>query len=102
MGDRTAVSEGGAFTAEPETVYVWPGNEGSPGNYGVVRLTIPADGNGLYRLETVVQPTFDGPSSRDTDFHVLRNGQELFGRFLGANTGAGYSNILALASGDRR
>jgi hypothetical protein len=100
MGDQTAVSEGGAFTAEPGTVYVWPGGPDSPGNFGVIRLTLPPGSNGLYLLETAVRPTFDGPVAGDTDFHVLRNGHELFGRFLGPNIGAEFSTLLPLAGGD--
>ena len=63
MGDGIAVSEGGAFTAPSGTVYVWPGNEGSPGVFGVIRFTVPAGGSGFYRIASDVRPTFDGPVS---------------------------------------
>jgi hypothetical protein len=63
-------------------------------------LTVPTSGAGLYDLHTAVRPTFDGPTSGDTDYHVLRNGHELFGQFLEANAGTTYSNLLTLAAGD--
>jgi hypothetical protein len=100
MGPGIAMSEGGAFTAPPGTVYVWPGNEGSPGSFGVIRFTVPPGSSGVYRLESEVRPTFDGPVSGDTDFHVLRNGQELFGQFLAPNSGTSWSNTLTLVAGD--
>jgi hypothetical protein len=100
MGDGIAVSEGGAFTAPSGTVYVWPGNDGSPGMFGVIRFTVPAGGSGVYRIASDVRPTFDGPTSGDTDYHVLKNGQELFGRLLAPNAGTGYSNAVTLVSSD--
>jgi len=100
MGPGVAVSEGGAFTAPAGTIYVWPGNDGAPGHFGVIRFTVPPGGGGVYRLESTVRPTFDGPVSGDADFHILKNGRELFGEFLAPNTGTGWSNTLALASGD--
>ena len=100
MGNGIAVSEGGAFTAPSGTVYVWPGNDGSPGVYGLIRFTVPAGGSGMYRIESAARSNFDEPVSGDSDFHVLRNGQELFGRFVAPNSATGYSNTLALATGD--
>ena len=43
---------------------------------------------------------FDGFHQGDTYFHVVRNGVEVFGRFIPMHTTAGYSNFLALAEGD--
>lgn len=100
MGNRTAVSEGGAFTAPPGTVWIAPGNDGSPGLFGVIRFTVPVGSSGLYRIESTVRSNFDGPVSGDSDFHVLDNGHEVFGRFLLPNSGVGYSNTLALAAGE--
>ena len=42
----------------------------------------------------------DGPASRDADFWVLRNGTQVFSRFLGPNSGTAYTNIFTLAAGD--
>jgi hypothetical protein len=66
----------------------------------VIRFTVPAGGSGVYRIASAVRPTFDGPVSGDTDFHILKNGQEMFGQFLAPNAGTGYSNAVTLASGD--
>ena len=38
--------------------------------------------------------------SGDTDFHVLKNGVELFGQSLPGTYGTGYTNQMALAAGD--
>jgi hypothetical protein len=100
LGDQVAISEGGAFTAQPGTIYVWPGNPGSPGNFGVMRFTVPDGGDGVYDLHTSARSTFDGPTSGDTDYHVLRNGQPLLDRFLFPNSVTTYSNLLTLAAGD--
>ena len=100
MGDGVAISEGGAFTAPSGTVYVWPGNDGSPGVFGIIRFTVPAGGIGVYRIDSAARSNFDGPVSGDSDFHVLRNGQEVFGQFLAPNSATVYSNTLTLATGD--
>ena len=100
MGNGIAVSEGGAFTAPSGTVYVWPGNDGSPGVYGLIRFTVTAGGSGENRVESAARSNFDGPVSGDSDFHVLKNGQELFARLVAPNSATGYSNTLALATGD--
>jgi len=100
MGNGIAVSEGGAFTAPSGTVYVWPGNDGSPGVFGVIRFTVPAGGGGVYRIESAARSNFDGPVSGDSDFHVMKNSQELFSRFLAPNSATGWTNTLNLASGD--
>jgi len=100
MGNLTAISEGGAFTAPPGTVWVGPGNPGAPGEFGLIRFTVPAGGSGVYRIESAARSTFDGPVSGDSDFHVLKNGQELFGQFVAPNSATGWSNALTLAVGD--
>jgi hypothetical protein len=48
-----------------------------------------------------VRSLFDFARSRDADFHVLRNGHELFGRFLPPNSGASYSNTITLEAGEK-
>src|SRR5438067_5626840 len=100
MGGSTAISAGGAFTAPPGTVYFAPGEDGTPRNFAVIRLTVPAGGDGDYRLETSVRSEFDGSVSSDCDFHVVKNGQELFGHFLPPNSGTGYTNTIHLLAGD--
>jgi hypothetical protein len=100
LGPGTAVSAGGQFVAPPGTVYFTPGLDGALQGYAVIRFTVPAGQAGDYRIETAVRPVFDGSIAGDTDFHVIRNGVELFGEFLAAHAGAGYSNVVALAAGD--
>ncbi|HKX62466.1 MAG TPA: LamG domain-containing protein, partial [Verrucomicrobiae bacterium] len=100
MGPDTAHSDGTHFTAAPGTIYFAPGADNAPENYGVIRFVVPPDKAGQYRLETSVQSLFDFDRSRDADFHVLKNGDELFGQFLPPNSGTGYSNTLFLAAGD--
>jgi len=97
LGPNTAVSDGGRFTAPAGTVYFAPGADGTPQNYGVIRFTAPTGGN--YRVEASVNPLFDSTRSRDSDFHILRNGLELFGAFLQPNTGTNYAAMVALAAG---
>jgi hypothetical protein len=101
LGPGTAVSAaGGAFVAAAGTVYFTPGEDGTAHNFGVIRFTVPTGAGGDYRIVTAVQPLFDGDLSADADFHVDRNGVELFGAVLGPNQGTGYSNTVALAAGD--
>ena len=100
LGPGTASSAGGAFTGPPGTVYFAPGAPGTPQNFGVVRFTAPPGGAGAYEVQVIVTPLFDGALSGESDFHVSKNGQELFGQFLGPNQSTGYTNIVQLASGD--
>src|SRR5436190_907435 len=99
VGNTTALSAGGAFVAPPGAVWFSPGMDGAPQNYGVIRFTVPAGGEADYRIETAVQSVFDGEISADADFHVLKNGEELFGRFMPPNSSARYSNTVHLAAG---
>ncbi|MEY2408079.1 MAG: hypothetical protein QOF48_749, partial [Verrucomicrobiota bacterium] len=96
----TATSDGGAGTFPPGTMWFYAGANGTPYNYCVIRFTVPAGAAGNYQLGTAVRSYLDGAISGDTDFHVLRNGTELFARFLPGNSGAGYTNILTVATGD--
>jgi len=100
LGPGTAHSDGDHFTAEPGTVYFAPGADGAPHNFGVARFTVPPGAGGTYRLESSVRSLFDNTRSRDSDFHVARNGVELFGQFLPPNSRTGYTNILTLSAGD--
>jgi hypothetical protein len=88
----------GSGTVPPGTVWFHPGDNGQPENYGVIRFTVPAGGGGSYVLRTAVQPFYsDGD---DTDFHVLKNGTERFGKLLSPTDTTGYTNALLLADGD--
>jgi hypothetical protein len=60
----------------PGTVWYYPGEDGRPENFGVIRFTVPANAAGNYRLETSVRSVYEGSLSHDTDFHVVKNGAE--------------------------
>lgn len=66
----------------------------------ISRFTVPSDGAGTYHIETTARAYLSGAASRDTDFHVLHNGTELFGIFLPANGATAYTNDVLLAAGD--
>jgi len=101
LGPGTAISDGGRFTALAGTVFFAPGADGAPENFGVIRFTVPAGGSGRYRIEVAVRSQFDGARLRDADFHVVKNGVELFGQHLAPNSGTGYTNEVELVAGDR-
>lgn len=97
-GSVTASFGGGAGQAEPGAVWYYPGENGRPENYGVIRFTAPSNGN--YRIAATVRPVYDGPPQGDTDFHVLKNGAELFGQFLSPTQRAGFTGVVALAANE--
>jgi len=96
----TGTSDGGQGVYLPGSVWYYPGLEGNLDNYSVVRFTTPASGSGTYRLLSSVHSYLDGPSSGDTDFHILKNGTPLFEQFLAGSSGTSYSNLVALIAGD--
>lgn len=100
VGPGTAVSASGQFQAEPGTLWVTAGLDGQPQDFGVVRFTLPMGQSGIYRIETRVRDVFEGPSQGDTDFHVVHNGQEIFGRDVAPHETAAYTNEIALVEGD--
>lgn len=96
---QTATSDNGQASYPPGIVWFYGGENGRPENFGVIRFTAPV--GGLYRLRTSVKSYLDTSLSGDTDYHVVRNGQELFGQFLPQNGQGGYTNFaLALGLGD--
>lgn len=99
VGPGTAVSY--LFNAPAGTVYFGANPDAVPNDFASIRFTVPAGGAGLYRLNTRVQALYDGTRSADSDFHVLRNGGELFARLVPPNGSGSYSNVLMLAAGDR-
>jgi len=96
----TSRSNQGAGNYPPGTVYYFAGMDGQPENFGDIRFQVPSNGAGEYQIVTLVRSHLDGPLSGDTDFHVARNGTEVFGEFLPPNSGTSYSNVLSLAAGD--
>jgi hypothetical protein len=96
----TVITDGGQGNFPPETTWFYPGVEGYPENFGVIRFTVPTGGGGTYDLAAMARPAYDGPMQGDTDFHVLKNGVELFGRALAGTASATFSSSLALVAGD--
>ena len=97
---NTMISAYGQAILPPGTVMFYPGWQGKPQNYGVIRFTVPSDKAGTYLLETAVAPVADGSWQGDTDFHVVRGSNELFGQFLAPTNGVGYTNQMVLSAGD--
>src|SRR5205085_8894552 len=75
----TAISDAGQGVYPPGTLFVFPGEDFNPDQYGIVRLTMPAGASGEYYLIATVDSYLHGPSSGDSDFHILKNGVEIFG-----------------------
>jgi predicted aconitase with swiveling domain len=94
------VVDGGEAIFLPETTWFYPGVQGQPENFGVIRFRVPMGRDGIYDLATTVRPVWDGPTQRDADFHVLRNGSELFGIALSGTNSATYTNRVGLAGGE--
>jgi len=97
--ETNTLTAGSGLVAFPAgTVWFIPGENGRSENFGVVRFTAPS--NGSYRIETSVAPVYTGPPQGDTDFHVLKNGSELFGQSLAPSDTASFSNTVVMAAGD--
>jgi hypothetical protein len=94
----TAILGSGQGVVPPGTAYFHPGLNNRPEQFGVIRFVAPS--NSSYRVEAVADSLYSGSLSGDTDFHVLKNGLEIFGVFLDAGTGTSYSNLLSLAAGE--
>jgi hypothetical protein len=99
-GTNTLTSDGGLGVYPPGIVWFGAGADGQPDNFGVIRFTVPAGGSGGYEVAVAVRTRLDGAISQDADFHVVRNGVEIFARILSPNSSAGYTNVLTLSSGD--
>lgn len=97
---NTLTTDGTAGVFPPGTVIMNPGYEGNSiaDDFSVIRFTAPSNGN--YRVDAAVHTYLDGPISGDTDFHVVKGNDELFGQFIPGNGGAHYSNIVNLAAGE--
>lgn len=82
----------------PGTTFLFSGTDGASNGFGAVRFTAPTSTN--YLVETAVAPVYNGDLQGDTDYHVVKNGAPLFGRFLAPSESAGYTNIVGLNAGD--
>ena len=99
LGPDIAVSF--LFSAPAGTVYFGPDPGVEPPDYAAIRYTVPPGAGGSYQMETSVRSLYDSTRSVDADFHVVKNGSELFGQLVPPNSGVNYSNTLTLAVGDR-
>jgi hypothetical protein len=91
---------GGIITLPPDRVMLYSGTDGVVNGFGAARFTVPADQGGAYTVHSEVGPIYDASIQGDTDFHVLKNGTELFGQFLSGTQTATYSNQIQLLAGD--
>jgi hypothetical protein len=96
--NATATGRNGAFVAPKGTVWIVPGTNNSPRQFGIVRFT--ADKTGVFWLGTTVRPYLDGDLSGDNEFHVLKNGTEIFGVFLPQHGCASFVTNLSMTTGD--
>jgi len=91
---------GGIASLPAETVWFYPGDDGRPENFGVIRFSLPAGQAGNYLVQASVAPVYPSFPQGDTDFHVVHNGVELFGQFLDPTAVASFNSVVALADGD--
>ncbi len=98
--ETNVTSNGGAESHPPGAVWYTAGEDGTSNNYGAIRFTVPENAAGTYRIESEVHTYLDGPISGDTDYHVTKNGSELFGQLLDGSSGTAYTNVLSLSGGD--
>jgi choice-of-anchor C domain-containing protein len=96
--DKDAIN--GSNIYPPGTVFFFAGFDNAEQNFGAIRLTVPEGGDGIYLLESSVRTYLNASEAGDTDYHVVRNGEELFGEFMAGGARSGYTNRLALSSGD--
>jgi choice-of-anchor C domain-containing protein len=99
VSSQTISVGGGSASFPPGTVWFYAGLEGRQENYGVIRFTLPAGAAGNYSVQADVAPVYPNSSQGDADFHIVRNGQELFGQFLAPSSSTSYSNLLTLEDG---
>jgi len=95
----TMTTDGTAGVFPPGTVVMNPGSElnSIADNFSVIRFTAPSNGN--YQVDTAVHTYLDGSISGDSDFHIVKSNEELFGRAIPGNGGAEYSGLVNLAAG---
>ncbi len=96
--DANGIIGGGQGVLPPRTLLAHAGVNGRPENFSVVRFTAPSNGN--YQINSTLAPVYSGGLAGDTDFHLLKNGGELLGRFLGAHETMSFAEVVPLSSGD--
>jgi hypothetical protein len=99
-GNVTVIINGGQGVFPPGTVWIGPGYEGNADNFGVIRFTLPSGADGSYQLDGTVHTHLDGSLSGDSDFHILHNGEELFGQQMRPSSGTNFNETVTLVAGD--
>ncbi len=96
--DQSITVGGGVAKMDPREVLFSGGQDGSEAKLAVIQFTAPT--NGHYSVTTGVRPFYAGPPQGDADFHVIKNHQPLFTRFLGPCQSAAFTRSLKLKAGD--
>ncbi|HYV27627.1 MAG TPA: hypothetical protein VFA77_08855, partial [Candidatus Eisenbacteria bacterium] len=91
---------GGIATFVPQTVWFYPGENGLPQNYGVIRYTVPAGEGGLYSLGAIIESVYLAWAVGDTDFYILKNGVRIDSRWVPVESWAMLPHTLQLSAGD--
>lgn len=84
----------------PNTVWFFPGLDGRPEHFGVIRFTVPEGEGGRYRVVCVARGYCPQPPAGDTDFHVLVGGREVFSRFLDRGGSASFAGTFPLKANE--
>ena len=92
----------GASTMPPYGIWLYPGDDGSGLNYGVIRYKVPSCEGGLYEIGAIVEAVYLPWTIGHSDFHILTNKVELTSsQAIAAGGKAIYDvNILTLSAGD--
>jgi choice-of-anchor C domain-containing protein len=96
--DATTPTVSPSPPARRPTVFLEPGQNGAPENFAVARFTAPQGGTGTYRIECSIRYR-DDRREGDTEFHILRAGNEIFDHHLEGDGEIGFTNVLALTEG---
>jgi hypothetical protein len=101
MTDDNAMSSAdGGHNYPPGTVWMVAGQDDAV-KHSIVRFTTPSRLKGRYEVETTARPHLVGSISGDTDYHVVKNGKELYGKFIpGRNGLVVYKDVIRLKEGD--
>jgi hypothetical protein len=97
---QTITIGGGLVTLPPSMVLLFSGTDGVPNGFGVARFSTPAGQAGRYQIHTEARPIYDSPIQGDTDYHVVKNGKEIFRQDLSGTGQAQFSRSLHLQAGD--
>jgi hypothetical protein len=89
-----------ATPTHPGAISMAPGRTGAPERYAAARFTVPIRSAGRYRIEARVVDDLAGASNGDSEFHILKNGMEIYGLLLGPRAIGSYTNETILGEHD--